>query len=101
LLICLNSGIEYKFKVKDKDFKSPTKEFIGHVACYWDIDKFTATGVIIRRDGLLLKQEVLMEIEPYNGEFIYYSTCKWDDAYTFSLYSKEGNKWSVGVLSLV
>jgi hypothetical protein len=49
-----------------------------------------ATGVILRKDGPILKQEVFLEVEPYYGEFIYYSSCKWDDDYTFSLYSKEG-----------
>ncbi|SDQ01688.1 hypothetical protein SAMN05428975_5934 [Mucilaginibacter sp. OK268] len=96
---CVESNLEYKFKVKNKDFKSPTKEFIGYIQCYWDIDKFTATGVILRKDEHPLRQEVIMEIEPYHAEFIYYSTCKWDDPYTFSLYSKEGKKWSIAITS--
>jgi hypothetical protein len=100
-LQCIETNLEYKFKVKNKDFKSPTKQFIGYVQCYWEMDKFTATGVILSKDGHVLKQEVFLDIEPYNGEFIYYSSCKWDDAYTFSLYSKEGEKWSLSILSLI
>lgn len=99
--LCINDGLEYRFKVKGKNFRSPTKDFIGYVECYWDIDCFKATGIIIRKDGRLLKSQIFMEIEPYNGEFIYYSNCKWDDAYTFSLYSKEGKKWSIAILSIV
>lgn len=98
---CIESNLEYRFKVRDKNYKSPTRGFIGYVKCYWDLDKFTATGVISRKDGSILKEETLVEIEPYFGDFIYYANCKWDDAYTFSLYSKEGKKWSIAILSLI
>jgi hypothetical protein len=98
---CMDSNIEYRFKVGNKNFTSPTKDFIGYVNCYWDIDKFTATGVISRKNGSILKEKTIMGIEPYFGELIYYGKCKWDDAYTFSLYSKQGEKWSIAILALV
>lgn len=97
---CKHANLEYRFKVKDKEYKSPDKKFIGCVECYWDLEHFTATGIIKGKDSNIVKEEVLMDIVPYNGEFIYYSNCKWDDPYTFSLYSKDKQKWSVKILSV-
>ena len=98
---CIESGLDYRFKVKDKDFKSPTRQFIGSIHCIWDLDNFKAIGVIADKDGVVLKEETLINTEPYHGEFIYYSKCKWDDPYTFSLYSKEGKRWSIAVIAVV
>lgn len=98
---CIESGLEYRFKVRNKDFKSPTRQFIGLIQCYWDLDSFIAVGIIMSKSGIILKEEKLIDVEPYHGEFIYYSKCKWDDPYTFSLYSKAGKRWSIEVISVV
>jgi hypothetical protein len=99
---CIRNNLNYIFKVKDKGFKSPTKEFTGYVECTWDIDEFTATAIILLADNdSVVKQQILIKCEPHLAEFIYYSNCKWESNTTFSLIAKDNRKWSISLLSVV
>gem|GEM_PF-4201450 len=98
---CIKHNLNYKFKLKDKNFKSTEGLFLGYVECVWEIDYFSVAGVILNRNGVLIKKEELLKIEPYKGDFIYYCNCKWDDNYNFSLYAKDGRRWSISIMSIV
>ncbi|MBD1367038.1 hypothetical protein IDJ77_24720 [Mucilaginibacter sp. ZT4R22] len=99
--LCLENNLEYRFKLKNKTYRSPQRNWYGAIYCDWDLNYFKATARIEDKNGELMKEQELLNIEPYFGEFIYYANCKWDDAYTFSLYSKTGKKWSIQLMSLV
>ncbi|TFF34973.1 hypothetical protein [Mucilaginibacter psychrotolerans] len=99
--LCLENNLEYKFKLRDKTYRSPQRNWYGAIYCDWDLHYFKATARIEDINGELIKEQELLNIEPYFGEFIYYAKSKWDDAYTFSLYSKTGEKWSIRLMTLV
>ncbi|WP_345951643.1 hypothetical protein ABDD95_09460 [Mucilaginibacter sp. PAMB04274] len=96
---CIRLNLEYKFTLKS--LMSPSKDLLGYIQCYWDIERFMATGIIKRKNGEIIKQELLVNVEAYNGEFIYYAKCRWTDNYTFTLYMKDGNEWSVKYFPIV
>ncbi|MGN8068043.1 hypothetical protein [Mucilaginibacter sp. 22184] len=98
---CMDNHLEYKFKIKNKNFKSPTKEFIGYIECNWDIDVFSAYIIILLAKENKIIKERRIEFQPNLSEFIYYVNCKWESNTIFSMVAKDGRRWSVNILSLV
>lgn len=98
---CKLAQLEHVFRVKNKTFRSPTREFLAYVECHWDTDAFRAKTVILNKHQDVVKEQALMEIEPYFGEFVYYCTCKWESNTSFSLIAKDGKKWTTNLLALI
>jgi hypothetical protein len=92
---CLIEGLRYVFKVKNKEFRSPNKDFIGFVLCEWEIENFIATAYVTTLSGQLIKKEIFIQQEPHLSDFIYTTNCKWDNPNTFTLYTKGKEEWSL------
>ena len=96
---CIDNHLEHKWLFKDRYFRSLDSKHYGAMECYWGTDKFTVTGIIFDKKKNEKFRQLLVEKKPYLGDFIYYSTCGWDDD-KFFLQSKENERWEISSMAI-
>jgi len=89
--------LEYKWLINNKYISSPDRLHYAGFFCNWDIDKFQVFGIILDKNKNEIKNKEIINVKPYEGEFIYYVKTKWEDNNTFILYDKLDGKWSINV----
>lgn len=98
---CLEKNLEYKFLVGNKLKASPDRKQKIGFWCDWDIDKFEVYWILFDSKEKEVARELLIEKEPFKGEFVYYLFWKWKDNQTVFLEDKYkyGNKetWEFNV----
>ena len=93
---CIQRSLLNKWLLKEKYFSSKDRKYKGAVECVWELDSFVATGIILDQKKQELARKVLVEVEPYMGDFIYWAKCGWE-ADSFYLESKKGERWKIGL----
>jgi len=91
---CLGKNLDNKWLFKEKHYQSPKDKYYGSIECEWNLNNFKATGIISDLEKNEIYRAELLEVEPYEGDFIYWSRCGWDGD-TFYLESKDKKKWNV------
>jgi len=92
---CINRKLENKWLLKDKYFISKNRKYKGGIECLWGMSSFSASAVIFDLDNNESLREILVQTEPYLGDFIYWSKCGWRENKFYLEESKSGRYWEV------
>lgn len=84
---CLKKKLDYQFLVNDALKSSPDRKYKIGFWCNWDLDLFELYWILFDKKGNELKRNLLLEKEPYRGEFVNYLSWKWEDNETIILES--------------
>jgi len=97
---CLSEGLEYKFFVGNKLKNSPGRKRKAGVWCEWDIDFFKLFWVLFDKNGVELNRDIIVSLEPSQGETVYYLTWKWIDNKTIFIENKYRaiNNWLIHLI---
>jgi len=96
---CLSQkNIEHRWILRKSYKRSPNHKYYGNVECYWDLDKFTASAIILNKNKEQILKKELLNLLPHRGEQIYYSKIGWS-LNDFYIESKYGDKVKMNVLN--
>lgn len=91
---CLENNLENRWLFKDKYFLSTDGQYYGAIECLWELNRFEAIGIILDHNKKVINKKIMVKIEPYLGDFIYWAKCGWNEN-EFYLQSKQGEKWGI------
>jgi hypothetical protein len=96
---CLKANLEFKIFIKDKFKTSPNKQHNIGFWCEWDIECCKVFWVLRDKSKTEIKRQLLIEVKPYDGEFIYYLDWKWLNDLTVEVADKykygKNLKWEI------
>lgn len=86
--LCLDQELAYKFFVNSRLKSSPDRKRKVGIWCEWDIDFFKLFWVLFDKNGLEIKRDMIVLLEPSQGEMVYFIRCKWSDNKTVCIENK-------------